>query len=339
MASELAKQIKGGSPDNSWDARRIAGLAVILAIVAAFGIFVVPLLIVATWNYLKLSLLVGAVGFITYTVLNPKFQRGIRYLSESLASGLLGWAIELDRWNILQLKIDGAAKDREKLLRQSQILKGEYDNLKSEIEEKSEAMRQAAAEMQIAKQSLNKHPENETYAETFEIVANEFSNAKVFIDGTQPILNSLNTLVLFADKAYRKSGIALTTAQNTFNTQKALYRAVEKGSNAMAQAMRAFRGDPALNADAEVALRSLKADISNKIGLIQSSIQITSQIMDRQDLKDAAKIQMTLGLVEKFDDKAFEYAEVVTSSRLVGDGATATMTSGNKHLEFLSSKK
>lgn len=334
----LTKQLK--TPSGSWDAKRVTGLVlgigIFLGIAALFTVYILPMLLTMVWGLVQL--IVGGVilAILAYFFLNPKTWRGIRYMTEALSQWLLGWAIEMNPFNILQMKIDSAREDREQLKDHGALLKGQADSLQDQVNTNNDEMREAAESVKILERR-GRTSWTDDDSELHEIKVNEFQNAKSFIDGVNPILNDLKKLVAFADKAYRKSGLALTTAENTLKKQRALYNAVTTGSATMSKAMRAFAGDANLNSDADLALRYLKDDISNKIGLIQSSISITSTLMNKRDLEDAAKVSLSAELASKFDDNAFDYAEVVTETRAVG--ATVNTSNNNRYLEMLTQPK
>lgn len=334
LAQELKLAKSPNLASDGWDARRIAGVVFLLAIIGVSAYYLLPILLTMAWTGIKLIVAMVVLSFLVYTVLNPKFRRGIRYLSEALAGIFFGWAVELNSWNILENKLDAAEKDRNRLERQGANLKGVQMELKEDIGEQEKILREAQAEVITAREALRRNPDDVDAAEQVELAANEFENAKMFIEGTKPTLNDLDKLITFCEKAYRKSGTALAKARTTLTMQRKLYNAVTKGVNAVGAALKAFRGDPALNSDAEMALRTIKTDVANKIGLIQSSIQITSTLMNKADLKDAAKVRLAVDMAEKFDDKSFEYAEVITESRAIGQEISKT----NKFLDLLNKK-
>jgi hypothetical protein len=96
---------------------------------------------------------------------------------------------------------------------------------------------------------------------------------------------------------------------------KAKYDAVTTASATMGKAMKAFTGNTDLNSDADQAIQKIRQDVANKIGGIKSAIQITSQAMVAQDLKDAAKVSIAAQTAHQLDvDKTFSYSDSVTSS-------------------------
>jgi hypothetical protein len=142
MANELQKQLStvtGGknASGGGWDNKRISGLLLRLGIIGAgawfFTQYLLPFLLKMVWGTAQLMVGAVIVGFLGYLIFNPKFRRFIRYSTEAIAQWLLGWVIEMNPFNILQIKIDEARKDREQLRIQGAKLKGQQDSLAEQI--------------------------------------------------------------------------------------------------------------------------------------------------------------------------------------------------------------
>jgi hypothetical protein len=267
---------------------------------------------------------------------NRKFWRGIKYFSEAIAQGTLGWAIEMNPWNILNLQVEEAEKDREQLRIHGEKLKGQETSLKLQLEENERNLRQAQAEVKICQAKLQKNPDDFDTQLALETSATNFNNAKDFIDAVKPVENDVKNLVVFADKAYRKSGVALLNSKNTIKIQKAKYDAVTTASATMSKAMKAFTGNTDLNSDADKAIQKIREDVANKIGGIKSAIQITSQAMNAQDLKDAAKVSMAAQTATQLDvDKTFNYTDSIqaSASNIAAPGLGKNDGS-NKYMDF-----
>ena len=324
-------------PKKSW------GKIIILALVAALGLafyyYILPFLLTIVWGTTQLIIGLVAAGFLLAVVTNKKFWMALQILAEGIASGMLGWAIEMNPFNVLQMQIDAAIKDREELNIQSKKLKGQQAELTIQLQDRDQAMRLASREIDILKKKLQASPNDEDLNGQLETSSTKFANSKTFIDAVKPILNSIDKLVEFADKAYKKSGIALQNAKDTVEAQRATYNAVTVGSNAMNKAMKAFTGHPELNAAGEKALAALRTDVANKIGSIKEAIQISSNIMSQQDLQDAAKVSLAAESAQQFDlDQKFVYSSTVNKTQ-VGVGDNIPVQQGNKYLGILNSKK
>lgn len=104
----------------------------------------------------------------------------------------------------------------------------------------------------------------------------------------------------------------------------------------MGRAMKAFTGNTELNSDADVAINKIRQDVANKIGGIKSAIQITSQAMNAQDLKDAAKVSIAAQTATQLDvDRTFNYSDSVQSSAAGIENVNMSKDGGkNKYLDI-----
>ncbi len=105
----------------------------------------------------------------------------------------------------------------------------------------------------------------------------------------------------------------------------------------LGKAMKAFTGNTDLNSDADKAIQKIRQDVANKIGGIKSAIQITSQAMNAQDLKDAAKVSIAAQTATQLDvDRTFNYSDSIQSSAGKIDDVTSNEDGGkNKYLDYL----
>ncbi|MDQ2752115.1 MAG: hypothetical protein M3R72_03735, partial [Bacteroidota bacterium] len=115
------------------------------------------------------------------------------------------------------------------------------------------------------------------------------------------------------------------------------YDAVTTASATMGKAMKAFTGNTELNNDADTAIQKIRQDVSNKIGGIKSAIQITSQAMNAQDLKDAAKVSLAAQTATRLDvDNTFNYSDSIQSSAGNLENTKPGLDSAkNQYLDYL----
>jgi hypothetical protein len=335
MANEL---IKTNFEVPKWDAKKTWGTIMTFIILGGllllFYIYVLPFLLSVVWGTVQLVIGIAVAIVLLMILTNAKFWRGIRYFSEAVAQGTLGWAIEMNPWNILNLQVEEAEKDRDQLRIHGEKLKAQQSSLQIQLEENERNLRQAQEEVKICQSRLQKTPDDFDTQLALETSATNFNNAKDFIDGVKPVANDVQNLVIFADKAYRKSGVALLNSKNTIKIQKAKYDAVTTASATMGKAMKAFTGNTELNSDADVAIQKIRQDVANKIGGIKSAIQITSQAMNAQDLKDAAKVSIAAQTATQLDvDNTFNYSDSVQSSAANIDNDKDA--GKNKYLDYL----
>ena len=335
MATELIKsnfEVPKGDAKKTWGT--IMTFVILGGLLLLFYIYILPFLLSVVWGTVQLVIGIAVAIVLLMILTNAKFWRGIRYFSEAVAQGTLGWAVEMNPWNILNLQVEEAEKDRDQLRVHGEKLKAQETSLQLQLEENEKNLRQAQEEVKICQARLQKNPDDFDTQLALETSATNFNNAKDFIDGVKPVANDVKNLVIFADKAYRKSGVALLNSKNTIKIQKAKYDAVTTASATMGKAMKAFTGNTDLNSDADQAIQKIRQDVANKIGGIKSAIQITSQAMNAQDLKDAAKVSIAAQTATQLDvDNTFNYSDSLQPSAVKiendKDGGK------NKYLDYL----
>jgi hypothetical protein len=339
MANEL---IKSNFELPTWDAKKTWGTIMAIVILGGlallFYIYILPFLLKIVWGTVELIVGIAIAIVLLMILTSKKFWRGMRYFSEAIAQAILGWAIEMNPWNILNLQVEQAEKDRDQLRIHGQKLKAQETSLQLQLEENEKNLRQAQEEVKICQAKLQKKPDDFDTQLALETSSTNFTNAKDFIDAVKPVANDVANLVVFADKAYRKSGVALLNSKNTIKIQKAKYDAVTTASATMGKAMKAFTGNPDLNSDADKAIQKIREDVANKIGGIKSAIQITSQAMNAQDLKDAAKVSIAAQTATQLDvDRTFNYSDSIQSSAGSIEDSNKE-DSRNKYLDFFKDK-
>ncbi len=278
--------------------KNIATAIVVISLLAGltygFCTYVLPWLVKVTWNLV--NLVIGGVvcGFLLMIVTNRKFWRALKYLSAFVANYSIGLAIELNPFNILQMKIEQGYKDRETLYRQSARLKGKQSELVDKLSEKDKELRLNIQKVKILQSGSGNNRQVSLYT-------NNVMRCREYIDNVTPIVSDLNKLISFADAAYDESGLMLEDAKLDLEAKKDLYYSVTTGLSAVTSAMKAFKGDDDLNQDAEKALALLKVQIGEKIGHIKSAIDVTARFMDDKVLEDKAKSAQALELINHFD--------------------------------------
>jgi hypothetical protein len=342
MASEISKpafELPKEDPRKTWGT--IITLLIFAGIAVLFYIYILPFLLSVVWGTVQLVIGIAVAIFLLMIVTNKKFWRGIHYFSEAIAQSVLGWAIEMNPWNILNLQIEQAEKDRDQLRIHGEKLKAQDSSLQIQLEENERNLRQAQAEIKLCQARLQKNPDDFDAQLALETASTNFNNSKDFIDAVKPITNDIKNLVVFADKAYRKSGVALLNSKNTVKIQKAKYDAVTTASAAMSKAMKAFTGNADLNTDAETAIAKIREDVAGKIGGIRSAIQITSQAMNAQDLKDAARVSIAAQTANRLDvDQTFNYSDTIQTSAVKIDNSGSSPNDGrNKYMDFFKDNK
>lgn len=310
-------------PDPKKTSGKVLGIGLLAAAGLAFYAYILPWLLTIVWG--TAELIAGAIvtGILLAIVTSKKFWRRCNIILSALGELAFGWFINMNPFSILMAQVSSKEKDREDLFEQCKKLKAQDDKLTTQLEEENSAMQLAVKKIQMCKEKLASNPTDEDTAYQLESASNDFTNSKDFIDKVGPIQRDIKRLVVFADKAYRKSGFALQNAKNTITKQRAAYDAVTTGSNAMKKALRAFTGNPEMNKAADMALAKLRDDISQKIGAITQCIQATSVAMNERDLNDAAKVALAADKAETIDINTFDYVAALPDSNRMAVPVTA----------------
>ena len=289
-------------------ATTIVALSLFAGLAYAFTVYVLPWLITVTWNLINLIIGGAVLGFLLMIITNKKFWRAIRYFSEFISNYTIGIAIELNPFNILQMKIEQGYKDRTTLFHQSAKLKGKQSELMDKLGGKEKELQLNAQKVKILQQE-NGNPRQ------IDLYANNILRCREYIDNVTPIVGDLNKLIKFSETAYEESGIMLEDAKLDLEAKKDLYYSVTTGLSAVTSAMKAFKGDDELNQDAEKALAILKQQIGEKIGHIKSAIDVTQRFMDDKVLEDKAKSAQAIELINHFNlDTDFNYTNKALDS-------------------------
>lgn len=288
-------------PDPKKGAGKLLGLLILGGFGLLFYSFILPFLLTIVWGTVQLAIGAIVAGILLAIVTSKKFWVRTGIILEALGELLFRGFVEMNPFVIMEIQVDRAEKNREDLKIQIEKLKGQDDKLNQDLIAERKNIELSAEKMDLCKKRVAKNPNDYEAVLELESATNDWSNSKTFVESVTPVHSDIKSLVTILDKAYRKSEYSLKDARNTIRKQRATYEAVTTGSSAMKKALRAFTGDPEVNKAASMALEALKKDISNKIGTIKNSIELTSRLMNERDLNDAAKVSLALKQAEIID--------------------------------------
>lgn len=324
-------------PDPKKGSGRILGIGILGALGLVTYSYLLPWLNGIVWGTVQLGIGIAVASVLAWILLSKKFWVRSRIILEAVGEIIFGAFVNMNPFTILTMSLDKAESEREDLMEQNKLLQGQESKLYTQLKDQQQLMRESSEEVRILQDKLKKNPNDEDAQLQLETSTTNFNNAKDFVDTVAPIHEDIKKLVIFTEKAYRKSGNSLKNAKNTVLMQKAKYEAVTAGRNALNKAWRAFTGDPEMNKAAGMALAKLQTDIANKVGAIRTTLKATSDIMNERDLKDAAKVSLAAQTVENLNiDATFDY---VPSVDVLTGGSVTPQTQGdikkNKYLDYL----
>jgi hypothetical protein len=319
-------------PDPKKNAGRVLGVGLLAGIGFLAYAYLLPFLLTVVWGTVSLGIAALCIGVLGFILFSPKFWKRLGIILETFGEILFKGFVEMNPFTIMQMQIDRSKQDREDLKIQAEKLKGQEDRLKTSLLDEQRSLNLSAEKIELVKKRISNNPNDMEAPMELESATNDWTNSKDYIEKVSPICNDITKLVSFVDRAYIKSGYALKDAEKTIQTQRRTYEAVTTGSNAMKKALRAFTGDPEMNKAGTIALEALRKDISQKIGTIKNSIQLTNQIMNEKDLNDAAKVSLAVKQAEQLNmDSSLQVTNIQGPSRI----SDTPLQKSNKYLKDL----
>ena len=271
-----------------------------------------------------LSLVVGSIEFIGACIVliflgaiivNPKFWRGLNYMTQFISEKFLGIWITLDPWLIMLNEIAVRASDREKSRDIINKLRGHQSVIADKVESREKDLELAADKIQVLQSKYTKattQDQKDDILLDIQTPTTAMNNAKSYIDGVKPMLKNMTDIIIFGDKEYKRSGIVLDNLRSTIETEKDKWETVSLGSVALNSAKSALIGRPELHEDSMKALEYVRKDMGDKLGQMVGDMQIASQFMNDADLTDAAKLKQAADTIGKLNSGTnFNYAESV----------------------------
>lgn len=332
-------------PGSKTDMKKIVGWVILAAIAAVAGyyffIYVLPFLLTTVWTAIKLVIAIAILGVLLLIFSNKSFWRGIKYFCDALGQKTLGWAIEMNPFNILEYRLECAEDDALALKKCNEKLQGKRMEIKGKIEDADTELKNSLAAISVAEKVITNPNSNELAIQQAQDALEEHGhNAqsnKEYIDGLQPLFNDLGKLVTFTDKAYRNANLAIKIAKKDLSKKRDMFETVTTASNAIAAGWKALKGDADINSDAEKAIEFLKKDIGEKIGQIKSGLKITNEYMNSKDMENAAKLQSTLNKMSEIDLSTTNYSETVNKSQMEMEGTP--VSSHNQYMNYITPSK
>lgn len=292
-------------------------LKVILFGGIGFGAYVLLLpfltgLVIGSIEFIFLCIVLAFLGLI---LMNPKFWRGLNYLTQWISEKILGAFITLDPWLIMLNEIAVRAQDREKSRDIINKLRGHQSVIADKVSAREKDMELAADKIQVLQQKYSKattQDQKDDILLDIQTPTTSYNNAKSYIDGVKPMLQNMTAITIFGDKEYRRSGVVLDNLRSTIETEKDKWETVSLGSVALNSAKSALIGRPELHEDSMKALEYVRKDMGDKLGQMVGDMQIASQFMNDADLTDAAKLKQAADTIGKLNSGTnFNYADSV----------------------------
>ena len=298
----------------------IIGAALMCGLFYLFATHVLPWLVTVTWNLVNLIIGLVIFGILLMIFTNKKFWRAIKYLSELIGRYTLGLVIELNPFNILEMKIEQAIKDRKALKIAGDKVSGKKIELESKIESKKKdlgtAVRNSDSLRSQARKLLNdgKQSEATLVAADYEVQAAKVTQLRDYIESLTPIAQDLKFLENHYKKVYKLCGTRIEISENELKLGRDKYEAVMSGAGVARAAWKAIVGNDDLNADAEAALATIQRKVSNSLAEMKNTMDLTNNIIRSIERDNFTSAKEGMEIIRKMEEtQNFEYNTISSS--------------------------
>jgi hypothetical protein len=261
-----------------------------VAILAAIGYYVLPILTGIVWNTINFGIALVCLGLFLYAVTHRKLRLSLFYFYEILMKKLVGIVIELDPFIIAEDYLEDMEEQREKLYKQSIEVDGQKEKINLKIKEKKDEVNKLMSKAQVAKEK-NMLPElgNAT---------RQIGRLDEYIKQLTPIYENLSRIGDYLTKIHKNSAYLIEDAKNELELKKDLYKSVTSGNQALSSALKIFKGDPEKKLLVEQSMEFLKEDIAGKLASMKKAISYSADFMQSIDLDNATYEKEGLKLLE-----------------------------------------
>ena len=265
-----------------------------------FLTFVLPWLVTVTWNLVSFVIAATVLCVLLMIVTNKKFWRAIKYLSEFLGRYTLGVVIEMNEFNILKLQVAQGYKDREKLREQGLVVKAKQSEIAEKLKEKKDELEKNKIKAQHLQKLQQQRPE-ETSDDEIMLYANKVQSYSEYINNVSPILNDLEYISKFCDKAWKSVGIKLDSAKTDIEIKQDMFETITSGASVAKKAWKALTGDEELNQDAETAMNSLRKKVASSLAEMKDTMIKTNEIIRDIDLNNVVNARKGIDKIKQLE--------------------------------------
>jgi len=263
----------------------IVGATLICCLLYAFAVYVLPWLTTVVWNLV--NLIIGAVvcGVLLIIFTSKKFWRSIKYLSELIGRYTLGLVIEMNPFNIIEMKIEQAEKDRAALKKKGDVVSGKKIELETKVKTRKDALSDCIRNADTLKRralELSKagdETEATLHAADYEVQAAKVTQLRNYIEALTPIVQDLGFLENHYKKVYKLCGTKIEIAKSDLELGRDQYESVMSGAGVAAAAWKALVGNDDLNRDAELAASIIQRKVSNSLAEMKNTMELTNDII------------------------------------------------------------
>jgi len=304
--------------------------AFVIAAMSAYPVYllgkhVIPFLLNMVWDTTALLWGTAILGASLWILTNKKLWRAIKYLGEFVGKYTLGLVIELNPFNILELQIEEAIKDREKVKAKGNTVSAKKIELEQKIAEKTKYLTSAKNRVKVCTDAVNaairagKRDEAELHAGDLELETTKVASARDYIESLTPIVQDLGFLENYCKKVYKLSGTKIEKSKVELEIGRDKYESVMSGAGVAKAAWRALAGDDNLNRDAELALVSIQRKVSSSLAEMKNTMELTSDIIRSIEKENTVRAREGIEIIRTMELEGVDEYKAISASNWDSD--------------------
>jgi len=275
------------------------GMGVIALMVCGGGVVLykfLPYLITIATNTIHLGILVGIIGIVGYTVMNPTFQANVRALFKIMMRAMTGMVIKIDPIAILQDYVKDLFHNLQVMNNQIGDLKGVMRGLKTKMEAIQAEVKQYMKLSEAAKRKVAKG-ENK-YKTQIPLNARKAGRRKEAYQKLDKLHKKMEMIYRVLVKMYDNCSLMAEDSKDEIDCKKDEWKSMKAASGAIKSAMSIVNGGGDDRAMYEQTLEFMADEMCSKMGEMVHFLDMSAGLMDSIDLQN-----------ETFDDNALEELE------------------------------
>ena len=295
----------------------IFGIAVIGGLAYLLYTFL-PMLIILAQNTLYLVLMLAALAAVVYVLVDPKFRNLIWYLYKSIMRFITGLFVQIDPIGIIESYIDDLKDNLKKMGKQISNLRGQMRNLKTQIEQNEQMMKQ---NMSLANRAKEKGIDNVMILKARKAGRLQESNLKL-----ADLYKKMEVLYKVLCRMYENSEILLEDIQDKVSVRKREREAIRASHSAMRSAMNIISGDKDKRMMFDQAMEAIAEDIGRKVGEMEHFMEISENFMTSIDLQNGIFEEKGLEMLEKWEKEGVSFLLGEDKKRIIDETNATTTT-------------
>ncbi len=301
-----------------------AGMGVIALMVAGGGLVLyklLPYLITIATNTIHLGILVGIIGVVGYTIMNPTFQANVKALFKIIMRKMTGMVIQIDPIAILENYVKDLFHNLQVMNEQIGDLRGVMRGVKDKMDAIEKEVKQFMRLSEAAKKKVEKGEAK--YKTQIPLNNRKAQRRKEAYQKFDKLHKKMEMIYRVLVKMYDNCSFMAEDSKDEIDQKKEHWKSMKAASGAIKSAMSIVNGGGDDRAMYEQTLEFMADEMSDKMGEMEHFLDMSAGIMDSIDLQN-----------ETFDDSALEELEKWekdSSSWFLGDDDKSSIVAASNN--------